>query len=491
MAKDQGKPVALIFNTAKDKYHAFNVVGWKVRSDSVVSTTDGKAVCDCQLFKFEGKCPHVTAIKSFPSEFVRQSEDWRNSERKLEWDTDPFKYILIADQTRPLPGVIHPEVGDLSGYDLVFAMTAPVKELPEDIQKKLEDKNSWLTGRRVYEELKYASKTGDSLISSTVIGAGAKVERAKESDFKLEGEYSDDSTAMPEESGVATVTKPKEGAIDWTSAKRPNPGHFYVREDDWKQLTYTLANGGNILLVGPSGCGKSELAYWAAKSLSLPIAAFNFGAMQEPRTTLIGATHFSKDKGTWFAESRFVRAVKNHRQAILLDELSRDRGASAHNILLPLLDRQGYLALDESEDSPVIHKGENVCFIATANIGMEYTGTEALDKALRDRMDVIIDLGFPPKEYEVKILLNRCKCRAGDASKLVDVATHQRTLAESGDFAERISTRMLISAGTRIAAGMSFEDAVKYSIVNHFSFEGGDTSERSKIKQVIQKSMKL
>ena len=66
-----------------------------------------------------------------------------------------------------------------------------------------------------------------------------------------------------------------------------------------------------------------------------------------------------------------------------LDELSR-AGRDAFNILLPLLDGQGYLPLDEAEDAAVVHRAPGVSFLATANLGMEYTGTEPLDLALKD-----------------------------------------------------------------------------------------------------------
>ena len=48
---------------------------------------------------------------------------------------------------------------------------------------------------------------------------------------------------------------------------------------------------------------------------------FNLGDSQD-QDTLIGNTHFDKNKGTYFSESSFVQN-KNSQRFILLDELSR------------------------------------------------------------------------------------------------------------------------------------------------------------------------
>ena len=58
---------------------------------------------------------------------------------------------------------------------------------------------------------------------------------------------------------------------------------------------------------------------------------------------------------------------------------------------------QRYLRLDEVEGSPIVDVAEGVTFIATANIGNEYTSTRVMDEAILDRfvtieMDVLDDV---------------------------------------------------------------------------------------------------
>ena len=260
-----------------------------------------------------------------------------------------------------------------------------------------------------------------------------------------------------------------------------------MTDEVWEQLCFVASRGKNVLLTGPSGCGKSELCYRVASAAGRPIEPFNCGAMSEPRSSLIGNTHFDRQKGTWFAESRFVRAVQKTDSCVLLDEISR-AGRDAFNILLPLLDAQGYLAIDEAEGAPVVRRAERVTFFATANLGMEYTGAEALDKALADRFPVVIAIDFPPRDQELTLLVRRCPGLSEQAAKhLVEVAARQRELTAEGEFIGPISTRSLLAAGEQVGAGMPIENALKYCILNRFSSDGGDVSERAKVLQIFQR----
>ena len=64
-----------------------------------------------------------------------------------------------------------------------------------------------------------------------------------------------------------------------------------------------------------------------------------------------------------------------------MDEISRAH-PEAWNILMTVLDAgQRYLRLDEHQDAPTIEVAEGVTFVATANIGNEYTATRAMDRA--------------------------------------------------------------------------------------------------------------
>ena len=157
------------------------------------------------------------------------------------------------------------------------------------------------------------------------------------------------------------------------------------------------------MMTGPAGCGKTMAAKSLVNSLDRPDFYFNLGATQDPRSTLIGNTHFNTDKGTYFSESLFVKAIQTPNAVIRLDELSRAHPA-AWNILMTVLDYgQRYLRLDESNGTDTIKVAEGVTFVATANIGNEYTSTRVMDKALMDRF-TIVEMDVLNEEDESSLL---------------------------------------------------------------------------------------
>ena len=146
------------------------------------------------------------------------------------------------------------------------------------------------------------------------------------------------------------------------------PKMLMMSELKWKYLIRSGVRGKNIMMTGPAGCGKTMAAKSLVNSLDRPDFYFNLGATQDPRSTLIGNTHFEKEKGTYFSESLFVEAIQTPNAVILLDELSRAH-PDAWNILMTVLDYgQRYLRLDEANGSDTIKVAEGLTFVATANI---------------------------------------------------------------------------------------------------------------------------
>jgi len=492
LTKEMRKPLLLAFRTGDKSYRFFQIVGWKARAEFAADHSDdaGRYVCDCVRFKIESRCEHVELLDADVRERVYGATDWRDEGGIIPWATDePFAHVLVVDQETNRAGVMDDDLGDLSLERLCWHLTQP---------GETSTAKGKLNPRRIFAEVQASEAGGLTINHPDVAKAGKRVAPITPVDAGEDEDLGDPLEAMkdadevePEEAKPTPAAKAKAepGLPAWKKVKRPNSKDFYVKPEVWEALQYALHTGENIMLIGPSGSGKSEVCYLAAKAAGLPLEAFNMGATTEPRLTLIGATHFSKDEGTWFSESRFVRSVKRDAGACLLDEVTR-ASLDAGNILLPLLDRQGYLPLDEGEGSPVIHRGAKVCMMATANVGMTYTGTTAMDTALKQRFGTIIAMDYPPAENEVRVLMGRCPgLELRYAQRLVNIATDQRRLARAEEqFQEEISTRMLISAGEKIAAGMDFKVACEFAIVNFFSEEGGDASERTQVRQIIQKA---
>ena len=242
-------------------------------------------------------------------------------------------------------------------------------------------------------------------------------------------------------------------------------------------------------MTGPAGCGKTMAAKSLVNSLDRPDFYFNLGATQDPRSTLIGNTHFDSKKGTYFSESHFVKAIQTPNAVILLDELSRAH-PDAWNILMTVLDYgQRYLRLDEASGSETIKVAEGVTFVATANIGNEYTSTRVMDKALMDRF-TIVEMDVLSESDECSLLTMMFpSVDSVVLSNVAKIATLTRTESnsETARITSGISTRTTVELSGLLYDGFSLEEAAEVSIYPQYDSTGGVDSERTFVKQIVQK----
>ena len=267
------------------------------------------------------------------------------------------------------------------------------------------------------------------------------------------------------------------------------PDVLKISDLKWKYLMRSAIRGKNIMMTGPSGCGKTMAAKSVVSALGRPDFYFNLGATQDPRSTLIGNTHFNKEDGTFFSEALFVKAIQTPNAVILLDELSRAH-PDAHNILMTVLDAgQRYLRLDEAEGSPTIEVAKGVTFIATANIGNEYTATRVMDRALLDRF-IIVEMDVLDKEEEQGLLEYLFPNLSNkNIMAIADIVggTRQELKSETPRISTHISTRNSVEMASLIYDGFTLEEASEVCIYPQFDSSGGIDSERTFVKQLVQK----
>ena len=274
-----------------------------------------------------------------------------------------------------------------------------------------------------------------------------------------------------------------------TKAPELRPDVMKMSDLKWKYLIRCAMRGKNIMMTGPAGCGKTMAAKSVVNSLDRPDFYFNLGATQDPRATLIGNTHFNKEDGTVFSEALFVKAIQTENAVILLDELSRAH-PEAHNILMTVLDEgQRYLRLDEAEGSPTIKVANGVTFIATANIGNEYTATRVMDRALIDRF-IIVEMDVLDKHEEIDLLTYMYpnldpQMIEGISGIVSDTRTEMTT--ESPRISTHISTRASVEMAGLIYDGFTIEEAAMVLIYPQYDNAGGLDSERTFVKQIVQK----
>ena len=262
-----------------------------------------------------------------------------------------------------------------------------------------------------------------------------------------------------------------------------------MSELKWKYLIRSAVRGKNIMMTGQAGCGKTLSAKSLVNALDRPNFYFNLGATQDPRSTLIGNVHYNKKLGTYFSESLFVKAIQTPNAVVLLDELTRAH-PDAWNILMTVLDQgQRYLRLDEQDGQATINVADGVTFIATANIGNEYTATRQLDKALMDRFTVI-EMDLLNEEEEsglLKYMFPSLDSEILDTVAKIANLTRIESTTESPRIDSGISTRTSVEIAGLLFDGFSLLESADITIYPQYDNSGGVDSERTFVKQIVQK----
>jgi MoxR-like ATPase len=150
---------------------------------------------------------------------------------------------------------------------------------------------------------------------------------------------------------------------------------------------------------------------------------------------------------------------------------------------------QRYLRLDEDKNTTTIQVAEGVSFIATANIGSEYTATRAMDRALLDRFTIVeMEALDETAEYQ---LLKSLFPSVADAHlrNIAEIAyiTRKEVKTENPKVSSAISTRLTKEMASLIEDGFTIDEAAEVAIYPFYDTEGGIDSERTYIKQLVQK----
>jgi hypothetical protein len=145
--------------------------------------------------------------------------------------------------------------------------------------------------------------------------------------------------------------------------------------------------------------------------------------------------------------------------------------------------------LDEADGSDTIKVADGVTFVATANIGNEYTSTRVMDKALMDRF-TIVEMDVLSEEDENE-LLNYMFPNV-DTTTLANVAkiaslTRSESNSDTARITSGISTRTTVELCGLLYDGFSLQESAEVSIYPQYDGTGGVDSERTFVKQIVQK----
>lgn len=274
--------------------------------------------------------------------------------------------------------------------------------------------------------------------------------------FALDGKYGDDGDIAKEEAEKESAPA-KESLLDKMMRNKDFDcpkvkDGFYVDSDNWYLLLRNITNQVNTMMIGPTGTGKTELVLLACKKLGVPCHVYDMGSMYDPVAGLLGVHRLQEGGVSTFDYAQFTKDISEP-GVILLDELSR-APVTTNNILFPCLDSRRSLPVEIAggDDLRNVKVHDDCCFIATANVGAEYTGTMSMDRALVGRF-FPLELDYMPRDMEEKVLIKRCRIGIGEASHIVSVANEVRSLYKKQELSCSLSTRETLMAAELVSDG--------------------------------------
>lgn len=273
--------------------------------------------------------------------------------------------------------------------------------------------------------------------------------------------------------------------IDKIREEHPCPSiesGFYIEERNWLFLVRNIMQHKNTMLIGPTGTGKTEIIMKICESLGLECNIYDMGSMQDPLTDLLGS-HRLENGSSIFDYAKFVDDVQKP-GVILLDELSR-APLMTNNILFPCLDTRRQLPIEiaDSKHDRVVKVHPECTFIATANIGSEYSGTNEIDAALLNRF-LPLQLNYLPANIECEILRIRTGIDASTAAEVVSKFNCVRMAYNETKISKSVSTRELIACGELIADGFTLNEAIDFVVCQKF-LNSSYENELNTVKRIL------
>ncbi len=189
---------------------------------------------------------------------------------------------------------------------------------------------------------------------------------------------------------------------DMINKLRENINEYFVgKESVAENVLICLLAGGHVLLEDVPGVGKTTLA----KVLSQSVGA-DFGRIQFTPDTLpsdvTGMSIFNAKTGEF--EYREGAVMHNF---LLADEINRTSPKTQSSLLEAMAEGQ------TSVDGKIYKLPELFMVIATQN-PIEFLGTYPLPEAQLDRFMMRLSIGYPDKEYEVKLTKNILENKSPD-----------------------------------------------------------------------------
>jgi len=241
----------------------------------------------------------------------------------------------------------------------------------------------------------------------------------------------------------------------------------FVIDKTKKEILSTLVRGGkSCLITGATGAGKTTFCYSLADELNMNPVVINCGSTQDARTSLLG--YFTLEDGnTKFQESDFLKAIQEPNTLVILDELSR-ASDDAYNIIFPILDFRRNIRVDEVAKGHEVEVDGSVRFVATANVGIEYSATRTIDRALQDRF-MVFNLPYLNKRQMKSYIKKQYDSETAEAvTPLLEVYAYTHKMFGDGKIGSRLSTRAVLDV-LPLVTTFNMKDIMETVILSQFS----------------------
>lgn len=239
---------------------------------------------------------------------------------------------------------------------------------------------------------------------------------------------------------------------------RPDP-YFFILDEDKENLErlHRMSENHpvNILTTGDQGCGKSSLVRQFAYIHNRPMATFQIGLLLESGQ-LFGQTRLKQGE-TYYQEFLFPKAIQTPGCIVHLEEINRTESPHALNELFSVLSEDRSIWVDELG---LVKVAPRVMFFATMNEGDEFTGTEMLDAALRDRF-YRIHLEYLPHDVEKEVLVSKTGLDEKRTDQMLKIINKIRNNDQMG---MSISIRHSLMIAELVSLGSSLREALIYSL---------------------------
>ena len=271
--------------------------------------------------------------------------------------------------------------------------------------------------------------------------------------------------SVPSADGPAPIIR-----APWTGTVPTAPTHFTAPPAFLTRLRVHAEVGRPVLLTGPSGTGKTEAVMLTAAALNRPFVKIDCGPVRES-SDWFGSQTIVGGRVGW-QDSILVAALETEGCFILLDEVNR-AATTALNGLFGLLD--GTRVAHFPQRSEAVRLAPNVAIFATANIGLSYSGTGAIDRAFGNRF-TSIPTDYLAAEDEAALLRKRYPTLPiATANAIARIAAHTRTAAFVASGGDEISTRQALVCADMAVAFVDKGHAVALAIQGLIDSQSSET----------------